>query len=129
LDVLPAANGRPRVYFASAVGSAWAYWSNGQPVPGTTYYVELSAGDPLVWGVDIVPVADAAPRIESAGDGVTIYAPLESCEADGFTTLRLGDSLMMLETMGDPPASDPEGAGAIGVRAHVRTLTLFDTHI
>ena len=52
-----------------------------------------------------------------------IHATLEVCEEDGFAVLRLGRSILIVETYGDPPP-----VGTV-VRAHVPALTLSDSGI
>jgi hypothetical protein len=123
LAVDTSVEGKPRVNFSSDLGEAWAYWSGNPPKPGTTFDVELSAGASLTWGADIVPAAAGASSLDMNGDGVTLHATLEAREDDGFTVLRLGPSILMLETIGDAP---PIGTF---VRADLRELTLSDTGI
>jgi hypothetical protein len=116
-------DGKPRVRFSSDIGEAWAYWSGDPPMSGQSFDVELSAGAPLTWGVDIVPATAEGHRLETAGQCVTLHATLESREEDGFTVLRLGPGILMVETIGDAP---PTGTS---VQADLRELTLTDTNI
>jgi hypothetical protein len=113
----------PRVRFASALGEAWAHWAGDPPPAGQTFHVELSVQDPLTWGESILPAAETAHRLEPDGSGIAIHATLESCEDDGSTVLRLGNSVLMVDAYGDPP---PPGTA---VRAYVPALTLYDTGI
>ena len=114
---------RPRVSFLSEFGRGWAYWSGAEPGPGETRDVEVSIGCPLTWGAEIQTVGRTEPRIEACDGAATIRATLDTAEDDGFTALRMGPSLIMLETMGHPP---PIGTS---VEAHVPSLTLSDTGI
>jgi hypothetical protein len=123
LAVDSSSDGKPSVHFSSDLGEAWAYWSGNPPTPAQTLDVELSAGSPLTWGKDIRPAPGEAPRLEPNEGGVTVYATLESREDDGFTVLRLGPGILMVETDGDGPP-----AGTI-VRADIQKLTLSDTNI
>jgi hypothetical protein len=113
----------PQVHFSSEVGQAWAYWSGDPPTSGQSYHVELSVEYPLTWGVDILPTTDTQHRLELEGAVVAIQGALEVCEEDGFTALRLGRDILMLQTYGDSPS-----VGTV-VRAQVRTLTLSDINI
>jgi hypothetical protein len=114
---------KPSVHFSTDLGDAWAYWSGTPPTPRQTLDVELSAGSPLTWGKDIRPAPSESPRLESNDGGVIIHATLESREDDGFTVLRLGSGILMLETNGDAPPT-----GTI-VRADLQKLTLSNTNI
>lgn len=123
LNIDASSEQKPRVYFSSEFGQAWANWLENLPDPKQTYHVELSVGDTLTWGLDIAPAPGASHKLEPDGNGVAIYATLEGCEEDGFTVLRLGNSIVMVEAFGEAPP-----IGTI-VRAHIQALTLSDTGI
>ena len=126
LEVSVSPEGKPRVYFASEVGLAWAFWSGETLRPGEVYAVELSIERDLFWDEDIVPVPDGPPQISGGGDGeqVIIQGTLAAAEDDGYTLLQFGSAgSLMLTAYGDVP---PPGTT---VQAKVDSLTLFDTHI
>lgn len=113
-----------RVAFVSEHGSASARWAGTPPTVGAKYDVELSAAAPLTWGQDISAAPGAVARIVPRGDGVTLDGVLEAHDAgDDVATLRIGKSLLMVETRGAAP---PEGTA---VRAQIETLVLTDTGI
>jgi hypothetical protein len=77
----------------------------------------------LIWGTDIVAMPPAPPRIAHGPTGITLDATLESIEDDGTATLRLGPSLVLIETEGAaPPAGTP-------VRVQIGEMQLADTGI
>jgi hypothetical protein len=113
-----------RVFFHSEVGAAEAGWTGDLPEAGRDYHVEISIREHLVWGADIVATEPVPHGIAQGGAGVTLDATLESIDTDdGFATLRLGPSLVMIETEGTPP---PAGTA---VRIRPVEITLSDTGI
>ncbi|WP_414553473.1 hypothetical protein [Anabaena sp. CCY 0017] len=112
-----------RVQFSSALGNACAYWQGIPPQLGETYHVELSVGTPLNWGVDILQTTESTYQLKQEGDGVGMIAKLETYEEEGLAFLRLGGSILMIETLGNPA---PIGTF---VEAHIRELILSDTGI
>lgn len=112
-----------RVRFTSALGAAEAAWMGDPPAAGRDYAVELAVGDRLIWGDSIVAIEPAARSIASGDEGPTLVATLESVDEDGAATLRLGPSLVLVETEGEPPP-----VGAI-VRVRLADLVLADTNI
>ena len=111
------------VQFSSVLGNAYAYWQGTPPQLGETYHVEFSVGTPLTWGVDILPTTESTYQIKQEGDGVVIIAKLETYEEEGLAFLRLGGSLLMTETNGNPAPIETF------VEAHIRELILSDTGI
>lgn len=112
-----------RVSFDSDVGAAEAAWMGDLPAPAHDYHVELAINDRLEWGVDIVATAPAPHRIAQDGTGVTLDATLESIDDDGAAALRVGPSLVLIDTEGSAP---PAGTA---VRVRLAELTLSDTGI
>ncbi len=116
-------DGKYHVQFSSELGNANACWQGAPPQLGEGYHVELSVGEPLTWGVDILSTVESTHRLEQESDCVVIKAKLEAYEDDGLAVLRLGGSIMMVDTFGNPPP-----LGTV-VEAHIRELTLSDTGI
>lgn len=115
---------RRRVRFASGLGMGEAGWMGELPEEGGEYHVELAIDERLVWGDSIVVVEPPGPhRIAEDGAGVTLDATLEAIDDEGAATLRLGPSLVLIETEGTPPA-----VGAT-VRVRLGDLALADTGI
>lgn len=112
-----------RVAFSSDLGAAEAGWLGDLPEADRDYHVEIAINERLVWGTDIVTTPPAPPRIAQGPAGITLDATLESIEDDGAATLRLGPSLVLIDTEGTaPPAGTP-------VRVQVGEMMLADTGI
>lgn len=111
------------VEFSSELGNAHAYWQGTPPRLGETYHVEFRVVVPLTWGVDILPTTESTHRLHQEGDGVVIKAKLEAYEDQGLAFLRLGGTIFMADTLGNPPP-----LGTV-VEAHIHELTLSDTGI
>jgi hypothetical protein len=112
-----------RVAFSSDLGAAEAGWLGDLPEAERDYHVEIAINERLVWGTDIVATPPAPPRIAQGPAGITLDATLESIEDDGAATLRLGPSLVLIDTEGTaPPAGTP-------VRVQVGEMMLADTGI
>lgn len=114
---------RRRVAFSSDLGAAEAGWLGDPPEADRDYHVEIAINERLVWGTDIVATPPAPPGIAQGPAGITLDGTLESIEDDGAATLRLGPSLVLLDTEGTaPPAGTP-------VRVQVGEMMLADTGI
>ncbi len=112
-----------RVAFSSDLGAAEAGWLGDLPEAERDYHVEIAINDRLIWGTDIVATSPAPPRIAQGPAGITLDATLESLEDDGTGTLRLGPSLVLIDTEGAaPPAGTP-------VRVQIGEMMLADTGI
>jgi hypothetical protein len=111
-----------RVAFDSDLGAAEADWMGDLPAADRDYHVEIALNERLTWGVDIVAVEAAPPRIAQSPTGVTLDATLEAID-EGAATLRLGPSLVLVDTEGTPPAV------GTAVRVRVAELTLADSNI
>lgn len=114
---------RRRVAFSSDLGAAEVGWLGDLPEADCDYHVEIAINERLVWGTDIVATPPSPPRIAQGPAGITLDATLESIEDDGAATLRLGPSLVLIDTEGTaPPAGTP-------VRVQVGEMMLADTGI
>jgi hypothetical protein len=115
--------GKCVVEFSSELGNASGSWQGTPPNLGETYHVEFSVGAPLTWGNDIQPSIESTNSLRKDGDEVLINALLEAFEEDGLAFLRIGGTVLMVDTLGNPP---PIGTF---VKAHIRELILSDTGI
>ena len=119
----PAAEGEYAITFSSPLGNAFGNWPGSPPTLGATYRVELSTGAPLTWGNDIKASDKREYRLNSAGSKVVINALLEGTEEAGLVFLRIGNTILMVDTLGPTP---PVGTF---VEAHLQDLTVVDTGI
>ena len=110
------------VEFTTELGTVWGAWVNGHPEIGAQYDVECAVNDNLVWGDNINMIPDTEDKITMSGEHVIIRGHLENYEDDGFSCVRLGKALLMLETEGQAP---PIGSS---VQLRVQSLTLYDTN-
>lgn len=122
-EVLETDGERLEIVFTSEFGSAKACWKGPRPEVSETYDVELEIDEPLVWGNNINEVNDHRSLIQPCDRQVLIQGILENQEEDGFLVLRLGDSLVILETIGKPPRN---GAW-ISLKA--QRITCFDSNL
>lgn len=108
-----------QVSIATPFGTAYGKW-NGDPPEMYAYYdVEIEAGPVLEWGESIAETAEERPLLDGVGETLTIQGQLEAVESSGIVYLRLGSSLISLETEGEPPPLD------VYVRAHPDLILLF----
>jgi hypothetical protein len=91
------------VRFDSEIGTAEAKWMGDLPDVGSDYYVEIAINKCLVWGDDIIATESLPHRITQSEVGITLEAILESIDSDGFAVIRLGITLVLIETEGTPP--------------------------
>jgi hypothetical protein len=91
-----------RVHFSTEYGRAVALWNGKEPEINKEYFVEIEVPGILFWQKDIV-VTDEPCIILSKNNLVHIVALLEFVEDEEYTVLRLGDSIISIETCGEPP--------------------------
>jgi hypothetical protein len=91
------------VRFDSEVGTAQAKWMGDLPDVGSDYYVEIAINNCLVWGDDIIVTEFLPHRITQSEAGIALEATIESIDSDGSAVLRLGTTLVLIETEGTPP--------------------------
>jgi len=77
--------------------------------------VEFSIPERVEWGRTGIVVDERAPSIAMAQDGVRFCGALDDVQDDGVVALRLGDSLIMLESVGEPPPVGSTVCVVVGV--------------
>lgn len=92
-----------KVKFSTEYGNASAFWKGNEPHINKEYFVELEVPGVLYWKADIA-VTEENHIIAVESDTVHLVGLLESIEEDGYTVIRLGDSIISLETLGESPA-------------------------
>lgn len=112
-----------RVEFATDHGRGRGTWVGAAAEVGRIYDVELDAKATLTWGQELLARPEGPPRIEPRGQlGALVDATLELHDPeDGAAWLRIGPSLMAVDTRGAAPAPGSP------VRALFDALLLFDT--
>ncbi len=91
----------PVVDVKSEYGTFRGVWRSSLPNIGDTTHVELTIPEKLEWGKSIVVSENKNPGIVS-GDQTIIDGTLEGVD-NQLIYLRLGKSLLMVETVGDIP--------------------------
>ncbi|WP_151735758.1 hypothetical protein [Paenibacillus tengchongensis] len=94
------------IYFLSAFGEGRGIWHGPEACsPGSVLEAEFEVPGLLMRWIDIVPAAErSAAAIALDGGSVVLTGVLESIEEDGAGYLRLGDTLVMFECLGEPMA-------------------------
>lgn len=97
-------------------------WSGKAPPLGSMRHVELELDELFEWGENILLSKEKEFRIDS-GNTVHIFGKLESIDDDGYTVIRLGESIINVITKGIPPS--------IGeyVRLKITDIELYDIGI
>ncbi|OJW19950.1 MAG: hypothetical protein BGO49_10500 [Planctomycetales bacterium 71-10] len=111
----------PIVEFTCRYGAGRGVWAVGVPEPGREYDVELDLRRPLRFDVDAKTTDEETPRILALKDRVVLVASVEDVFDDQTASLRIGDSLLLVECEGTCPA--------VGswVEVSIRRLELYDT--
>jgi len=92
-----------KVEFSSKFGEGIASWQGVMPKEGISYDVELEIPNVLKWGKDIHRINSQLYSIQLLNNRVCFEGKLESfSEEDGCCAIRLGDSIILLETEGTP---------------------------
>lgn len=93
---------KDEVFFEADCGEGKGIWCGAPAAPGTESEVEFELTELLMRWVDIMPVPAREYSIRSEGNKVVFTGILENIEEDGTGILRLGDSLVMFECLGEP---------------------------
>jgi hypothetical protein len=91
-----------QVNFSTEYGNATALWSGNEPQISKEYFVELEVPGVLYWQKDIT-VSEEECGFALKSGMVHLIGLFESIEDDGYTVIRLGDSIISIETQGEPP--------------------------
>jgi hypothetical protein len=90
------------VVFSSHYGKCIALWEGLAPNRNSYYDVELEIPEILVWGKDIKKAKVTSYNIMSKNGISYFVGKLESADEDGCSVVRIGDSIVLLETEGIP---------------------------
>ncbi|NMO18364.1 hypothetical protein HPC49_34820 [Pyxidicoccus fallax] len=90
-----------RVALKTPGGVVWVYWPGEPPTRGQFTDVELAVTRVLTWGEELEPVSAAEAREPTLG---CLDGTLESVDAEGTVTLRVGPARVILSARGTPPA-------------------------
>jgi hypothetical protein len=90
------------VCFQSKIGNGKALWNGNPPTINKDYYVEIEIHDNLLWGDNIVKSPTRRFQIDLADNSLILTGELESIEDDGYTVIRLDESIVCIEASGTP---------------------------
>lgn len=109
-----------QVSFSTPFGTGYGKWHGGEPPELYQHYdVEIEAGPILVWGENIGVSDDEDFLLDDVGNILTIQGKLEAVEPNGVVHMRMGSSMISLETEGEPPDVD------VFVKANPDMMVLF----
>ena len=94
-----------QVSFSTPFGTGYGKWRGEPPQIYQHYDVEIEAGPILIWGENI-NVTEKEEFLLDDLEELTIQGKLESVEPNGVIYMRLGSSMISLETEGEPPHED-----------------------
>jgi hypothetical protein len=111
------------VHFSTTYGIGRGKWTGPWPKVGSNYEVEVEVENELTWGKNALETDSSEPRIDYDRGKLQIRGILEVAEPDGYTAIRLGDSLITFTAFGSPPA--------IGtyISICIERVTLYDTGV
>lgn len=109
------------VEFSTPFGTGLGEWRDAAPERFSHHHVEIETASPLTWGKEIEPATEESFFLDYDVDNlVTLQGKLENIEPDGTAYLRLGSSLITMETEGryTPPLDTY-------IRVHADKIILF----
>ncbi|OBZ10459.1 hypothetical protein A8L34_17825 [Bacillus sp. FJAT-27264] len=92
------------IFFTSAYGEGRGIWYGAHATPLEEINVEFELTQLFMRWVDIVPADKGEAGISMDGDRVVFTGILEDIDEDGTGYLRLGESVLMFESLGEPMA-------------------------
>lgn len=91
------------IFFTSPHGEGRGLWNGPPIVPAQTAEVEFEVTQLLMRWVDIVPAeGQAEAGIALDGERVVFTGRLEDIDEEGTGYLRIGEGLLMFESLGEP---------------------------
>ncbi|CAM4399849.1 hypothetical protein [Paenibacillus tarimensis] len=90
------------VSFQSNIGNGKASWNGDPPTVNIEYYVEVEIHDNLSWGDNIIKSSSRHSQIELDDSSLILTGKIESIDDDGYTVIRLGESIICIEALGTP---------------------------
>lgn len=123
LDIYPGPDGCNTVLFTSSYGTGRGTWRGPvRPIRGD-YDVEIEVPNALNWGLDIGTVGSNSFGMDTCQEGMTFEGPLEMTYDEGVSVVRIGNSVVSLQTVGTPC---PVGSY---VRFVARRVELYETGV
>lgn len=89
-----------KVFFSSEHGNGWAVWAGQRPEVGHEFSVEIDIPGTLEWGTHILPAESGGAALREVDGRMHLIVWVESVCEDGCIAARLGDSLLLLDTLG-----------------------------
>jgi len=100
-EIAKNAKGSNIVKFSTEYGNAYALWNGTEPQISKEYIVELEIPNVLFWKKDIIP-AEEKYLISTENNKFYLVGLFESIDDDGYAIIRLGESIISVETKGEP---------------------------
>jgi hypothetical protein len=110
------------VTFATDYGIGKGLWIGSAPDLLKSYYVEFTIED-LIWGTNVFEVSSEDFVISRDKDLTSLQGKIETVDDDGICTLRIGDSILLLDIAGKLPLPGHY------IRVTTARVLLFDTNI
>lgn len=89
------------IKFSCEYGAGIALWKGDRPSIKNEYSVEIEINEILTWGKEVV-VNDEEIAVKFNNGDFYIAGLLESVDDDGYSVIRLGQSIIAVETQGIP---------------------------
>jgi hypothetical protein len=90
------------VRFRSESGEGYAKWSGEKPLPNHNYDVELDINDEFIWGQNITTIDATSTSMRGDNYKISAVAEVISYEEDGCLSVKLNESVILLEVEGAP---------------------------
>lgn len=94
------------VEFSSRYGVAKGLWKGNAPEVNQSYYVELDITKVLIWGTDIIETECMEYKVWTEKENIFLNVKIECHEDDGCLSVRLGESIILIETEDIPYLKD-----------------------
>lgn len=87
---------------SSPYGNFCADWQSVEPSMNMKYIVEIEIPGVFKWGDTIKQSNEREFQIRKGSEHVSFNGVLDSIDEDGCASIRFGDSIILLETEGEP---------------------------
>lgn len=117
----PASRPGDLVLFSAHAGTGRGFWRGSGAQPRGEVDVEIDVADSVDWE-SVEEVHDLQPSLLVRGDEMEIQGPVSGPDEGGVLSISLGDGSISLDTVGDPPVSEPRA-----VRVTLAAVEIYPT--
>ncbi len=100
-EIVKDMQGNNTIKFTAEYGNAYAWWIGTEPQKNKEYTVEFEIPAVLCWKRDIISTQEEY-LLKTENNKFCLVGLFESIDDDGYAVIRLGESIVSVDTNGEP---------------------------